>query len=69
MSHTVGEALPNEMIRVLNEVMPAYEEIGPEGRFALALMRSALVAACRALAAADVAAMIVALEDLKGFNT
>ena len=66
---TVGDALPREMARVRDEVMPIYVEIGPSGRFALALMRLALDNAARAMVEGDVVAMVRALEDLRGFNT
>ena len=33
---SLGEALPAEMARVRDHIMPAYIEIGPPGRFALA---------------------------------
>jgi hypothetical protein len=68
MSETLGEALPREMARVRDEVMPAYLEIGAVGMFALAMMRAALDAAARAMAEGDVVAMIRALEDLRGFT-
>ncbi len=32
---TIGEALPREMTRIRDEVMPAYLEIGTAGAFAL----------------------------------
>lgn len=38
---TLGDALPREMARVRDEVMPAYIAIGPAGGLALALMRAA----------------------------
>lgn len=65
---TVGDALPREMARVRDEVMPAYLEIGPAGAFALAMMRRDLDAAARALAEGDVIAMIRLLGALKGYD-
>ncbi len=50
MSETLGEALPREMARVRDEVMPAYIEIGAEGRLALLFMKRDLNAAAEALA-------------------
>lgn len=44
---TLGEALPREMARVRDEVMPSYIEIGAPGRYALIMMRAALDAAAR----------------------
>jgi hypothetical protein len=66
---TLGEALPREMARVRDELMPLYIKIGPPGIFALTMMRASLDAAARALTEGDVVAMIRAYEDLKGFST
>lgn len=66
---SLGEALPREMARVRDHVMPAYVECGSAGSFALALMRQALDDAAMALAEGDVVAMLRAYESLKGFNT
>ena len=66
---TLGEALPLEMARVANTVIPAYVAIGPLGEFALAGMRSDLDAAAKALAEQDVVAMLRAYEALKGYTT
>jgi hypothetical protein len=66
---TLGEALPREMARVRDHVMPAYIEIGAPGRFALAMMRADLDAAAKALAEGDVIAMVQAYESLKGYST
>ncbi len=67
--NTVGEALPREMARVRDEVMPAYEAIGVSGAFALALMRTDLDRAARALAEGDTIAMIEALASLREYTT
>lgn len=66
---TLGDALPNEMARIRDEVIPAYIEIGPAGQFALAMMRADLDAATRALESGDVIAMLRSYEKLKGYNT
>jgi hypothetical protein len=66
---TLGEALPKEMARVRDEVMPPYLEIGPMGAFALYMMRADLDRAAKAMAAGDVVAMIGAYEALKGYHT
>ncbi len=65
MSETLGDALPREIARVRDEVMPPYIEIGPAGAFALAGMRHDLDVATRALAEGDVIAMIAALKALQ----
>jgi len=69
MSESLGEALPREMARVRDEVMPAYEEIGPSGAFALAFMRADLDAAARAMAEGDVVAMLRVYQSLKDYTT
>lgn len=63
----LGEALPREMARVRDEVMPVYASI-PTGMFALAMMRRSLDVAARAMAEGDLPAMIAAYEDLKGYR-
>ena len=64
---TLGEALPAEMTRV-RALIPIYQSIGPAGGFAIMMMNKALDEAQRALAEGDVAAMVRAYEDLKGFK-
>jgi len=66
---TLGDALPREMARVRDEVMPAYIKIGPAGQFALAFMRADLDRATKALAEGDVVEMLRAYESLKGYST
>lgn len=68
MNASLGEALPAEMARVRDVVMPPYLEIGPAGVPALLMMRAALDAAAQAMAEGDVAKMIVAYQDLKDFT-
>lgn len=65
---SLGEALPREMARVRDHVMPAYLEIGPPGAFALAMMRRSLDEAAAAMVEGDVVKMIAAYEDLKGYD-
>lgn len=66
---TLGDALPREMARVRDEVMPAYQEIGVAGTFALTMMRHDLDEAARAMASGDTVAMIRVYESLKGYTT
>lgn len=66
---SVGEALPIEMARVRDHVMPAYRAIGQAGAFALASMRRDLDAAARALAEQDAVACVRALQELRGYET
>lgn len=65
---TVGDALPREMARVRDEVMPPYREIGPAGQFALAMMKADLDRAAKAMSEGDVVAMIDALQSLRGYH-
>lgn len=62
---SVGEALPKEMARVRDVVIPAYQECGPTGQIAIALMKLDLDAASRAMAEGDTVAMIQALVALR----
>lgn len=68
MSDSLGTALPAEMARVRDELMPMYESIGPAGGFALAMMRAELDLATRALAEGDVVQMMKSYEALKSFK-
>ncbi len=68
MTETLGEALPKEMARVRDVVMPCYQEIGDVGAFALAFMRRDLDRAAKALAEGDVAAMIEVYQALKDYR-
>ena len=65
---TVGTALPREMARVRDELMPLYREIGAPGLFALGLMRIDLDKAAKALAEGDVVEMIRCYNALKGYT-
>jgi hypothetical protein len=67
-TRTLGDALPAEMTRVRDKVMPAYQTIGPSGAFALAMMRRDLDAAQKAMAEGDVVAMMRVYESLKGYT-
>ena len=66
---TLGEALPKEMARVRDEVLPVYLEIGPSGQFAATMMRLSLDRATKALAEGDIGAMIDTYNELKEFRT
>lgn len=69
MDDTLGDALPREIARVRDDVMPAYLAIGAPGTFALTMMRQTLDAASKAMIEGDTVAMMRAYEDLKGFET
>ena len=66
---TLGEALPEEMARVRDKVMPAYVSIGPAGAWALVAMRADLDAAAKALAEGDTVEMLRLYESLRDFET
>lgn len=65
---TLGDALPAEMARVRDDILPLYIEIGPDGGIAVAMMRRDLDMAARAMAEGDVVAMIRALNELRGWK-
>lgn len=65
-SMTLADALPREMSRVRDELIPAYMEIGPAGQFGLMMLRSALDEAAKVMAAGDTVGMLRAYEKLKG---
>ena len=65
---TLGEALPKEMARVRDELIPLYVEIGSAGVFAATMMRQDLDAAAKAMIEGDLPAMIRAYESLKGYT-
>lgn len=68
MTKSLGEALPEEMARVRDVVMPAYQEIGASGIFALAFMRGSLDLAAKALAEGDVIEMIRIYKELQEYK-
>ncbi len=65
---TLGEALPLEIARVRDTIMPAYLEIGAAGAPALFLMRASLDRASKAMIEGDAVAMLHCLEDLRGYE-
>lgn len=69
MSDTLGDALPREIARVRDEVLPAYLEIGPPGAIAAGMMRADLDAASKAMTEGDLPGMIRVYESLKGWHT
>ncbi len=66
---TLGDALPREMARVRDEVLPMYLQLqntpGVEVRPAIAMMRHDLDRAAKALAEGDVVAMLEVYQSLK----
>lgn len=68
-AETLGSALPREMARVRDVVMPQYLAIGPAGAFARAMMRADLDKATKALAEGDLVTMIRVYENLKAYKS
>lgn len=66
---SLGEALPAEMARVRDKILPVYDGLpGGVGRPAAFLMRRSLDAAAKAMAEGDLPAMIAAYQDLKDYH-
>jgi len=65
---TLGDALPKEMTRIRDVVMPAYRDIGPAGGFALAMMRRDLDIAAKAMAEGDLPGTISAYKALQDYK-
>ena len=63
---SLGTALPAEMARVRDEVLPEYVKIGQPGALAVMFIRRDLDAAAQAMAEGDVVAMLRAYEALRG---
>lgn len=66
MTETLGDALPLEMARVRDDVLPLYDQLGPVGAFGAMMLRRDLDAAAKAMAEGDTVAMIRCYEALKG---
>lgn len=66
---TLGEELPRQMARVRDEVMPAYQAIGPAGAFALGFMRADLDRAAKAMAEGDTVEMLRVCQKLREYET
>lgn len=70
---TLGDALPREMARVRDEVLPQFLSlrgmpnviVEPQ----IAMIRAELDRATRALAEGDVVTMLLCYESLKGYST
>lgn len=69
MTESLGEALPKEIARVRDVVLPRYVEIGAPGMFAATMMRADLDRASKAMIEGDVVEMILVYESLKGWET
>jgi hypothetical protein len=69
---TLADALPREITRVRDEVLPAYEELRSLPNVVvepqIAMMKHAMNEAAKACASGDVVAMIRWHEELKGWQ-
>ena len=68
MSESLGEALPREIARVRDKVLPCYLEIGVAGVPAATLMRRDLDAATNAMIEGDLPEMIRVYQSLKEWS-
>ena len=64
---TLGEALPKEMARVRDKLLPVYDAI-PTGVFGATMMRADLDRAAKAMIEGDVVEMMRVYESLKGYT-
>ena len=65
---TLGDALPAEMARIRDKIMPMYQEIGQAGKPALFMMRMELDAAAKAMAEGDIVEMLRCYNSLKEYE-
>lgn len=65
---TLGDALPREMARVRDKVLPVYLAIGSSGAIAAAMMAHDLDRAAKAVIEGDTVEMIRVYESLKGYE-
>ena len=64
---TLAEALPKEMARVRDKLLPVYDQI-PAGKIAATMMRASLDSAARAMVEGDLVAMIQCYQSLKDYS-
>lgn len=62
---TLGDALPREITRVRDVLIPAYLECGAVGLFAVTMMRQQLDDASKAMIEGDVVGMLRVYKALK----
>ena len=68
-ARTLGDALPAEMARVRDEVLPSYLSLRPSGMFGATAIRADLDAAAKAMAEGDTVAMLRVYQSLKEWHT
>jgi hypothetical protein len=64
----LGTTLPQEMTRVRDEVMPAYQKIGKSGALAVFMMKRDLDIAAKAMMEGDIVTMIKVYQSLKAWE-
>lgn len=62
------EGIQQQCKRLRDELIPMYQECGPAGGFAIAMMRASITTAESAIANGDTIAMLKAYKDLEGFT-
>jgi hypothetical protein len=62
---TLADALPLEMARVRDELLPEYRKLGPAGAFGQVMLCASLDEAAKALVSGDVVRMLRAYQVLK----
>ncbi len=67
MTTSVGEDMPRQMARV-RMIQRNARELGVEGFFLVTLAEGSLIEAEQAIASGDLARIIAAYEDLKGYK-
>jgi hypothetical protein len=67
-TESLGTALPKEIARVRDVLIPEYQSIGPAGNFAIMMMRAELDRASTAMISGDVVGMIKSYKALKEFK-
>lgn len=67
-NETLGTALPKEMARVRDDILPIYVSLGVSGAIAAAMMRHDLDAASKAMIEGDTIAMIKVYQALKDYQ-
>ena len=65
---SIADAIQEEIKRVREVLIPAYEEIGLAGQPAIYMMNMSLDAATKALAEGDCVAIIQCYQDLKDYT-
>lgn len=62
------EGIQRQQARLREEIIPAYQSLGPCGAIALYVMNTAMKRADEAIATGDTVGMIAAYKDLEGFE-